>query len=107
VVAVSDCSSSPVTPMQTPDTSSGKRVPRFATRRPDSGLNTAVTAAIGRVNRPAFIAEYARTSCRYSVLRNRNPASAMKAHTAMTVAPLNGIDLKKRSSISGSSRRPS
>jgi len=28
----------------------------------------------------------------------------MKAQTAITVAPLNGIERKKRSSISGSSR---
>lgn len=107
MVAVSDCSSSPVAPIQSPATSSGKRVPRSATSRPDSGLNTAVTAAIGSVSRPAFAAEYPRTSCRYSVLRNRNPANAINALTAMIVAPLNGMDLKKRSSISGSCRRPS
>ena len=49
--------SSPVAPIQTPDTTSGSRLPRSATSRPDSGANTAVTAAIGSVSRPAFIAE--------------------------------------------------
>jgi len=59
-----DSNSRPVTPMKIPDASSGPRLPRSATRRPESGAKIAVIAAIGSVISPAFIAENPRTSWR-------------------------------------------
>ena len=64
-------------------------------------------AAIGSVHRPALAGERPRTSCRYSVLRNRNPPNAVNAATAMTVAAVNGRLAKKRNSMSGSTLRSS
>ncbi len=41
------------------------------------------------------------------MVRKRNPALAAIAQTAVALAALNGTDLKKRRSISGSARRGS
>ena len=90
-----------------PATMSGIRGPRWLMTRPDSGAKITVTAASGSVSSPACSAEYPRTSCRYSVLRNRKPPSAANALTAITVAPENGALRKNLRSSSGSRRRGS
>ena len=91
----------------TPATSSGIRGPRWPVIRPDSGASSTVIAAIGKVYRPACSAERWRASCRYSVFRNRNPASAENAVMAITTAPVNGALRKNRRSSRGSARRGS
>src|SRR6516162_2961032 len=88
----------------TPATSSGSRGPRLPVIRPDSGASSTVIAAIGSVYRPACSAERCRASWRYSVLRNRKPASAENALTAIKTAPVNGALRKNRRSSSGSAR---
>ena len=95
------------TPSPRPPTTSGPRTPRVPTTRPAIGLTNAVMSASGSVHRPALNGERPRTSCRYSVLRNRNPPKAANATTAMTAAAENGRLAKKRGSMSGSSLRSS
>ena len=85
------------------------RGPRRPTMRPESGAKKSVIAAIGSVQRPAVEGREVRTrtSCRYSVFRNRKPPSAANAQTAITLALEKGTLRKKRGSISGSRRRAS
>src|ERR1035441_355832 len=59
-----------------PAMTSGTRGPRLATIRPASGAHRAMTTGIGKMDRPACSADRPRTSCRYKVDRNRNPAIA-------------------------------
>lgn len=97
----------PLTVRAPPAISSGTRGPRLPTSRPASGAHRKVGTAIGSIHSPACRALSPRTFCRYSVDRNRKPPSAAKALTAMTVAPLNGAERKKRRSMRGSARRGS
>ena len=97
----------PLARVAMPPTTIGSRGPRAATMRPDSGASSTVIAASGSMYRPACSGEYPRTSCRYSVLRNRNPPSAANAQIAITVAPENGALRKNLSSIRGSRCRGS
>src|SRR5271157_168124 len=75
--------------------------------RPDSGAHSAMTTGIGRMVRPAWSAASPRTSCRYKVDRNRKPAIAAIAQTALRLAPANGTLRKNRKSTIGSARRGS
>ena len=102
-------SNRPASPMPSPPTNSARRGPRRPTMRPESGAKKSVIAAIGSVQRPAVKAERCgtRTSCKYSVLMNRNAPSAENARTAIALAPEKGRLRKKRGSINGSSRRAS
>ena len=86
---------------------SGIRGPRLATIRPASGAHSAITTGIGKMVRPACRADRPRTSCRYRVDRNRNPAIAAIAQTAVRLAPANGTLRKNRKSSIGSARRGS
>src|ERR1700693_6104090 len=61
----------------------GIRGPRLATMRPASGAHRAMTTGMGRMVRPAWSADNPRTSCRYKVDKNRNPAIAAIAQTAV------------------------
>src|SRR5262245_47248589 len=93
--AIDVCGSRPVsitpeTISPAPAMTSGQRVPYAPTNLPHTGPKTSDIRAIGRVASPVCSGEYPRTSCRYSVLRNRNPDSAANPHTAMTVADENG-----------------
>src|ERR1700761_665970 len=90
-----------------PETSSGGCVPYAPTNRPESGEQRMVASASGMVHRPVWKADKPRTSCKYSVLRNRKPENAEKLHTAINVALLKGALRKNRISISGSWRRGS
>src|ERR1035437_5238747 len=90
-----------------PAMTSGNRGPRLATVRPASGAHRAMTTGIGKMDRPACRADRPRTSCRYKVDRNRNPAIAAIAQTALRLAPANGTLRKNRKSIMGSARRGS
>ena len=80
---------------------------RLPTIRPDSGAATSIAPAIGSVYRPASNGERPRDVCRYRVLRNRKPPIAANIPTAVTEAPANGAERKKRTSISGWRRRSS
>ena len=90
-----------------PATTSGSRAPRNPTIRPEIGDATAIITASGMVASPAMTGDRPRTSCRYSVFKNRNPPNAAKAATAISVAAENGMERKNRTSISGSRRRGS
>ena len=90
-----------------PAITNGTRGPPRARMRPDSGDDTAIMIGIGSSVRPACSAVYPRTSCRYSVVRNRNPARVAIAQTAVRFAAVNGTLRKNRKSISGSARRGS
>ncbi len=98
---------SPLTVIAVPAISSGSRGPRVPISRPDSGAHRKVGTAIGSIHRPASRALSPRTFWRYSVDRKRNPPSAANEVTAVTVAPLNGAERKKRRSMRGSRRRGS
>ena len=90
-----------------PAMTSGIRGPRLATIRPASGAHSAMTTGIGRMVRPACSADRPRTSCRYRVDRNRKPAMAAIAQTALRLAPANGTLRKNLKSTMGSARRGS
>ncbi len=85
----------------------GIRGPRLATMRPAIGAHRAITTGIGKMVSPACRADRPRTSCRYRVDRNKNPAIAAIAQTAVRLAPANGTLRKNRKSTTGSSRRGS
>lgn len=57
-----------------PAAMSANRAFPAATRRPDTGAQIIVMIAIGSTVTPAWSAENPRTSCRYRLFRNRNPA---------------------------------
>src|SRR5581483_1809352 len=86
---------------------SGMRAPERPTSRPASGAVIATIAVIGSVASPARRGPYPRDSCRYSVFRNRNPASTRNASTAIATAPLNGGERKKCGSTTGARLRSS
>src|SRR6202042_1574794 len=79
-----------------PAMTSGIRGPRLATIRPARGAHSAMTTGIGRIVRPACSADRPRTSCRYKLDRNRKPAMAAIAQTALRLAPANGTLRKNR-----------
>src|SRR5487761_556261 len=81
-----------------PAMTSGSRGPRRATIRPASGAQAAITIGIGSRVRPARSADIPRTSCKYRVDRNKNPAIDAIAQTAVRLAPANGTLRKKRRS---------
>src|SRR6476661_5410334 len=87
--SVSLVSSRPPAIRARPAITSGIRAPRAATIRPASGAQTAIVTAIGSRYSPAASGLKPRTSCRYKVLRNRNPPIAANAATALAVAPEN------------------
>src|ERR1017187_4412130 len=90
-----------------PAMTSGTLGPRLATIRPATGAHRAITTGIGKMDRPGCSADKPRTSCRYKVDRNRNPAIAAIAQTALRLAPANGTLRKNRKSIMGSAWRGS
>ena len=56
---------------------------------------------------PVAIADRPRTSCRYSVVVNRNAPNPHSANSAIRIAEVNGTLRNMRRSSSGSSRRRS
>src|SRR2546429_506086 len=80
-VAVSRVSSTPPAIGGRRAIPSGIRAPRAGTIRPASGAQTAIVTAIGSRYSPAASGLNPRTSCRYKVLRNRNPPIAANAAT--------------------------
>jgi len=87
-----------------PPASAGMRQPRRAMIRLASGAHTAISAGMGAIVSAARSTGMPRTSCRYSVLKNRKPAIAATAHTAVTAAALNGRLRNMAGSIIGSAR---
>ena len=87
-----------------PPASAGMRQPRRAMTRLASGAHTAISAGMGAIVSAARSTGMPRTSCRYSVVRNRKPAIAATAHTAVTAAALNGRLRNMAGSIIGSAR---
>ena len=85
--------------MQTPEMSNGSARAAAAHDAARQGETTTIMSAIGTVARPASTGESPRTSCRYSVLRKRNPPNAANAATEMAIADENGTDRKNRTSI--------
>ena len=90
-----------------PAAMAGIRAPRRAMSRPASGAHTAISAAIGPMVSPAPSADMPRTSCKYRVDRNPNPASAAMPQTPEATAAVNRALRNRPSWISGSARRGS
>ena len=105
--AVSRDSSTPPTASPTPAASMGSRAPRRASIRLDTTAPSAIMVAIGSMCRPACSADMPRTSCRYSVARNRKPPTAAVALIAVSTEPANGTLRKNLGSSTGSARRAS
>ncbi len=90
-----------------PETTSGSRGPRAPTSRPVYGDSNAISAPDRQQASPASSADMPRTSCRYSVVTNRNAPKPQSANSAIRIAELNGTLRNRRSSSSGSARRGS